>query len=122
MQAVARAGIGAIAGLRGQEEALAMLRHPRADAQLRVTVRCRGVDVIDAVLEQQLEYASAFSWRMAPSAAAPKMTRVLWWPVRPNGRVSMARFYHRTHELGLGLGPGLGGTQPQPEPQPQPVS
>src|SRR5262249_34050634 len=55
VQALTRAGCGAVAGLRGQEEARAMLRHPRADAQLRVAVRRRGVDVIDAVLEQQLE-------------------------------------------------------------------
>src|SRR5262249_23356917 len=31
---------------------------------------------------------SAFSCRMAPRAAAPKMTRVLRCPVRPNGSVS----------------------------------
>ena len=28
---------------------------------------------------------SARSWRMRPRAAAPKITRVLSWPVRPNG-------------------------------------
>src|SRR3954451_11698595 len=31
--------------------------------------------------------ASARSWLMDPSAAAPKMTRVDWWPVLPKTRV-----------------------------------
>src|SRR4051812_10035299 len=31
--------------------------------------------------------ASARSWLMEPSAAAPKMTRVDWWPVLPKSRV-----------------------------------
>ena len=55
VQAVARPGVGAVAGLRRQEEAVAVARHPRADAQLGVAVRRRRVDVVDAVLEQHLE-------------------------------------------------------------------
>ena len=30
---------------------------------------------------------SARSWRIEPRAAAPKIVRVLWWPVRPKGAV-----------------------------------
>src|SRR3954470_14249595 len=58
--------------------------------------------------------ASARSWLMEPRAAAPKMTRVDWWPVLPKSRVgSMREEYlpgempfaqHSLHDLS---GPGL---------------
>ena len=57
METVARALIGAVAGLGGEEEALAMLAHPRADSQFRLAVRRRRVDMIDAVFEQHFEHA-----------------------------------------------------------------
>ena len=47
--------VGALAGL-GREEEL-VLRQPRGDPQLRVAVGGGDVDVVDAVLEQQLERA-----------------------------------------------------------------
>ena len=53
--ALARALGRALAGLRGQEEAITVTRHPRPDAQLRVAVGRRRIDVVDAVGEQQLE-------------------------------------------------------------------
>jgi hypothetical protein len=45
--AVARVRLG------GQEELAGMLREPRREPQLRVAVHRCGVDVVDAVLEQQ---------------------------------------------------------------------
>jgi len=32
---------------------------------------------------------SAFSWRIPPNAAAPKMILLLWWPVLPKGWVGI---------------------------------
>src|SRR5207249_4977710 len=55
MQALARGRIGSLSRLCSQEEALAMPSHPGTDAQLRVAVGCGGVDVIDAVLEEEIE-------------------------------------------------------------------
>ena len=52
----ARSGAVALAGLRREEETVAMLREPRREPQLRVAVRRGDVDVVDAVLEQQLEH------------------------------------------------------------------
>ena len=54
---LARAGAVALPGLRREEEPVAVLAQPRREPQLRVAVRRSGVDVIDAVLEQQLERA-----------------------------------------------------------------
>ena len=51
----ARRRVGALAGLGGQEELV--LAQPGGDAQLRVAVAGGDVDVVDAVLEQQLERA-----------------------------------------------------------------
>ena len=45
------------ARLGGQEEVLAMARHPRADAQLGVAVARGRVDVVHAVAQQRLEGA-----------------------------------------------------------------
>jgi hypothetical protein len=56
MHTVARAAVGSIAGLGSEEEALAMLAHPRANSQLGLAVRRGRVDMIDAVLEQRLEH------------------------------------------------------------------
>jgi hypothetical protein len=51
----ARAGAVALPGLRRDEETVAVLRQPRREPAARVAVRRSGVDVVDAVLEQQLE-------------------------------------------------------------------
>ena len=50
-----RSRVLALAGLRREEELVAVAREPRCEAQLRVAVRRGGVDVVDAVLEEQLE-------------------------------------------------------------------
>jgi hypothetical protein len=55
LEAGAGALRGALVRLRGQEEAVAMPRHPRAHTQLRIAIHGGRVDVVHAVLEQQLE-------------------------------------------------------------------
>src|SRR5271170_6856615 len=57
MNTVARALISAVAGFGGEKKTLTMFAHPRTDAQFRLAVRRRGVDMIDAVFEQHLEHA-----------------------------------------------------------------
>ena len=52
---LARAGAVALPGLRREEEPVAVPAQPRSEPQLRVAVRRCRVDVIDAVLEQELE-------------------------------------------------------------------
>src|ERR1700693_3878345 len=48
---------GSRPGLCREEEVLPVTRHPRADAELGVSVPRGGVDVVDAVLQQHLERA-----------------------------------------------------------------
>ena len=57
------------------------------DPQLGLAVGGGGVDVVDAEVEQGGEDLVGPSWRIPPRAAAPKITRVLSWPVRPNAAV-----------------------------------
>ena len=57
VEVLARARGVAAARLRGEEEVVAVPRHPRRDAQLRVAVARGGVDVVDAVAEQHLQRA-----------------------------------------------------------------
>ena len=57
VEILARARGGAASRLGGEEEVLAVARHPRADAKLGVAVARGGVDVVDAVPEQQLQRA-----------------------------------------------------------------
>ncbi len=52
---VARRRVGALAGLRGEEEAVAVPGEAGREPQLGVAVARGGVDVVDAVLEQQLD-------------------------------------------------------------------
>ena len=55
---VARAFVGALAGLGRDEEAIAAFtRDPRRETQLRIPVARRDIEVIDAVREQRLERA-----------------------------------------------------------------
>ena len=75
----------ALAGLRRQEELVAVVGEERRQAQLRLAVRRGRVDVVDAGRrERRSRVRSARSWLIPPRAAAPKMTRLLRWPVRPN--------------------------------------
>ena len=57
MQVLARLARRAAAGLGGQEEVLAVARHPRSDAELGISIARGRVDVIDAVAQQHLEGA-----------------------------------------------------------------
>ena len=87
---LARGGVGALAGLRREEEAVAVLAHPGREPQLGVAVARGGVDVVDPVLEQQRRARRPpRAASVAQSAAAPKMTRELSCPVAPNGFVSI---------------------------------
>ena len=52
---LASAGSVALPGLRGDEEPVAVLLQPRREPQLGAAVRGSGIDVVDAVLEQQLK-------------------------------------------------------------------
>src|SRR5487761_718381 len=55
MQVVAR-GFGLTrVGLGGQEEAARLALEPRADAKLGVSIARRGIDVVDAMAEEDLE-------------------------------------------------------------------
>src|SRR5712664_1582796 len=54
---LARLAGAAAPGLGREEEVLPVARHPRADAQLRVAVARGGVDVVDAIAEQELQRA-----------------------------------------------------------------
>ena len=81
---------GALAGLRGQEELGAMGGEERLQAHLGLAVAGGGVDVVDARRHRtSSSVLSARAWLIPPRAAAPKMTRVLRCPVRPNGRRSI---------------------------------
>ena len=53
LEAGAGSGTGAVRRLRGEEELAAVLRHPRRQAELGVTVVSRRVEVVDAELEQR---------------------------------------------------------------------
>ena len=74
-----------LAGLGGEEDVARWVGEPRPQAVLRGAVAGGGVDVVDAELGDLPSVASARLWLMPPRAAAPKMTRVDWCPVRPNG-------------------------------------
>ena len=52
-----RASAALLAGLGGEEEVLAVTRHPGRDTQLRVAVPRRRVDVVDAVTQQHFQRA-----------------------------------------------------------------
>src|SRR4030095_1235095 len=93
----------ALAGLRRQEEAVPVARHPRPDTQLGVAVGRRRVDVVDAVCEQELEdligllLAHRAERRRAEEHAARVMTRATEWqvvhaqPTSPARRASKSR-------------------------------
>ena len=87
---LARARAVALAGLGGQEERVAVARQPGREAQLGVAVatrRRRCGSRRAAASSSSVRSASA--WRHLPSAAAPKIVRVLSWPVLPNGALAI---------------------------------
>src|SRR5205807_3893291 len=53
---VTRVLVEALAGLGGEEEILAMARHPWADTQLSVPIAGGDVDMIDAIFEEDVEH------------------------------------------------------------------
>src|SRR5438874_6687307 len=57
VEVLARLGRRPTAGLRREKEVLPVTGHPRPDAELGVAVPRGGVDVVDAVPEQQVERA-----------------------------------------------------------------
>src|SRR5215831_20566987 len=54
---LARLARGPRAGLRGEKEVLPMASHPRPDTQLGVSIASGGVDVIDAVAQENIQTA-----------------------------------------------------------------
>ena len=68
---LAGSGAVALAGLRREEEAVAVPREPGGEPQLGVAVGGGGVDVVDAMLEQRFERAVGFRLRDA-SRAPPR--------------------------------------------------
>ena len=66
-----------LAGLGGDEEAVGIALEPGRDPELGVAIAGRDVDVVDVVLEQHVERAVGDVLETRPSAAAPKMMRVL---------------------------------------------
>lgn len=56
METRACALVGPIASLGRQEKVSAMLAHPKADSQFRIAIGGCGVDMINAVFEQELKY------------------------------------------------------------------
>ena len=70
-QAVPGAGVGARAGLGGEEERVGVALQPRGDAKFRVAVAGGGVDVVDAELEQDVEHlVGAFLLHAAKAGSA----------------------------------------------------
>ena len=63
VQRFTRALPGALLGLGREEEAIAMARHPRAEAFLGLAVTGRRVDVIDAVFQQHVQHGIGFGLR-----------------------------------------------------------
>ncbi len=55
LQAGPCVGPGAVAGLGGKEELVTVIAQKRRQTQFRLSVRCRGVDVIDTAPADQVE-------------------------------------------------------------------
>ena len=66
----------AFAGLGGEEHVAAVVGEPWPEPHLGFAVAGRGVDVVDAARAIDGSVASARSWVIDPSAAAPKIRRV----------------------------------------------
>ena len=72
MEARARALVRPISSLGRQEEVPAMLAHPRTDSQFRIAIGGRGVDMVDAVFEQEVEYWISLILFHAPKRCGTK--------------------------------------------------
>ena len=72
---LARPAVGAFTGLRRQEELARVPAQPGGDAQLGVAVARRDVDVVHAVLEQQLQRAVRVALRAARRALRRRRSR-----------------------------------------------
>ena len=89
---LARALVVALARLRREEEAAAA----RAAATARCAARSRRSDAavsmwLTPCASSSSSVRSASACETLPSAAAPKIVRLLSWPVRPNGAVAITQ-------------------------------
>ena len=82
---LARPAVGPLAGLRGDEELALVPAQPGGDAQLGVAVGRRDVDVVDAVLEQQLQRAVGVGLGDAPQRRGAEDRAGRLVPGRPEG-------------------------------------
>src|SRR6266446_699866 len=64
--------IESLAGFGGEEEILAVARHPGSDTQFGVPVAGRGVDMIDAVCEEDVEHTVRLGLGGAAECRRPK--------------------------------------------------
>src|SRR5262245_42497993 len=63
MDLVARVLVEPLAGLGGKEKILAMPRHPGSNTQFGVAIAGSGINMIDAVCEQDVQHAIRFCLR-----------------------------------------------------------
>ena len=82
---------GSLVRLGGQEKLLAMPTHPGSDTLFSFTLPIAGcrVQMIDAVLEKNGQRRVRFPCLTEPSAAPPKIVRVLECRVLPNSFFSI---------------------------------
>ena len=93
---LARLVRGALAGLGREEEVPPVASHPRPDAKLGVAVPRRGVDVVDAVAEQELQRAIRLRLAGAGQGGRPEQRhRALM--ARPSERSSLDHRYLHGH-------------------------
>src|SRR5919199_1239372 len=64
--------VEALAGLGGEEEILAVTRHPGADTQFGVPIAGCGIDMIDAVFEENVQHAIRLWLRCAAECRRTK--------------------------------------------------
>src|SRR5262249_53610872 len=72
MNPVTRVLVEALAGLGSEEEILAMLCHPWANAQFGVPIAGRNVDMIDAIFEEDVEHTVRLCLGGAAERRRPK--------------------------------------------------
>src|SRR5215471_2274669 len=72
MDLVTRVLVEALAGLGGEEEILAMPRHPWADTQFSISIAGRDVNMIDAVFEEDVEHTVCLCLGSATERRRPK--------------------------------------------------
>src|SRR5258708_40128338 len=72
MNLVTRFLVGSFAGFCRQEELGAMLGHPRTNTQFRFAVTGRRVDMVDAILKQQIKRIVGFFLRHVTECCCTK--------------------------------------------------